>query len=106
LLDALPVLDALIVGRFALVAAAALGILLAVATDRLLTLPRTGRAAAAAAIVGALVPIAPIPLQVADRRSTRSSTWGGRSPTSTCTRCGPDTGRGRDRTSLAPPPGG
>jgi hypothetical protein len=67
LLDGLPVLDAIIVGRFALVAAAALGILLAVATDRVLTLPPTGRAVAAAAIVAALVPIAPTPLQVADR---------------------------------------
>lgn len=67
LLDGLPALDAMIVGRFALVAAAALGVLLAVATDRVLTLPRTGRVVAAAAIVAALVPIAPTPMGVAPR---------------------------------------
>jgi hypothetical protein len=67
LLDGLPVLDAMIVGRFALVAAPTLGILLAVAADRVSTLPQTGRAVAAAVIVAALVPIAPTPLQAADR---------------------------------------
>jgi hypothetical protein len=67
LLDGLPVLDAMIVGRFALVAAPTLGILLAVAADRVSTLPPTGRAVAAAVIVAALVPIAPTPLQAADR---------------------------------------
>lgn len=69
LLDGLPVLDAMIVGRFALVVAGALGVLLAVAAERVLALPRVPRAVAVAVLAAALVPVAPTPLQYADRPS-------------------------------------
>jgi hypothetical protein len=79
LLDGLPVFDTLVVGRLALVTTTALGVLLALAADRALTLPATGRAVALLAALAALIPIAPQPLPAVGRpeipRFVTSGEW-------------------------------
>ncbi len=83
LLDELPVLDSMIVGRFTLVVTAALGVIIAVTADRALALgraPTSGRAPtrggwlpvaarvlAVVALFAALVPLAPTPLKQVGR---------------------------------------
>ncbi|MBO4208176.1 hypothetical protein GSF22_19505 [Micromonospora echinofusca] len=67
----LPLLDAVVPTRFGLITTVAIGLLLALAVDRALALPvadpRTVRTVVVAALVVALLPIVPMPLQVVSR---------------------------------------
>lgn len=69
LLQGLPIVDAMVVSRFALITTALLGVLFAIAGDRLLAVAREAgpaarplRLIAGAAIAGALLPVLPTPL--------------------------------------------
>jgi hypothetical protein len=72
-LQHVPPFDALVVARFALITTAALGILFAVAADRVLAAPRPAagglpvRLIAGGALLAALLPMAPLPLLAQDR---------------------------------------
>jgi hypothetical protein len=74
LLQHLPIFDDVVVARFALITTAALGVLLAVAIDRLLAREPGASASglplrliAGGALVAALLPLAPMPLPIAHR---------------------------------------
>jgi len=73
LFRSLPLLDSMNVARFTFVTVAAVGVMLAVATDRVLTVPRgapgavPARALWIAALAGALVPLVPLPLPTVSR---------------------------------------
>lgn len=74
LLNGLPVVDAMVVARFALITTAALGVLLAIVVDRLVTgrvRERVGvvpvRPVAAVALAAALLPLVPTPLPATGR---------------------------------------
>ncbi|MEU3453760.1 hypothetical protein ABZ671_09175 [Micromonospora sp. NPDC006766] len=84
LLNGLPVVDAMVVARFALITTAALGILVAVVVDRLLTgrlRRRLGgvplRPVVGLALAAALVPVLPMPLPAAHRPSVPHFVTGG-----------------------------
>ena len=74
LLRSLPLLDSMNVARFTFVTVAALGVMLAIATDRILTIPFgtavavPARAVWIAALAVALVPLVPMPLRTAVRQ--------------------------------------
>ncbi|MFI7551022.1 hypothetical protein ACIBQ2_14860 [Micromonospora sediminimaris] len=72
LVQHLPAFDSVVVARFALITTVALGVLMAVAADRLATRPgrpfgRLARVAGAVAVVVALLPILPTPLPARGR---------------------------------------
>ena len=78
----LPLFDSALPGRFALVVAGVIGILLALTADRVLTEPRLpvrGQTAWAAGFALALVPLFPVPLPTTDRapepRFIADGTW-------------------------------
>jgi hypothetical protein len=74
LLRSLPLLDSMNVARFTFVTVAAVGVMLAVATDRVIAVPsgtrgvRPVRAVWIAALAGALVPLVPMPLPAMTRQ--------------------------------------
>jgi hypothetical protein len=74
LLEHVPPFDAMVVARFALITTAALGVLLALAADRLRDLPGPAgvRVAAGIALVAAVLPVLPLPLPAAGRPAVPS----------------------------------